>query len=337
MRTLSRHRLIAFALAAFTAFGLVQAQSVGSALQVEPRPSALDCLHPRQDQQLPLPYPPGAVERKAGAVVRVRLVFSDAASAPTAEFFYNSGSGAFEDAVRRHVAAYRLPCMAKGAPAIVASQEFQFVPGDGRQVIWNEPRNGVEDAAVAACLRGGSPDRPLHYPQAAAQNGDQGTVVVRLTFAEADKAPTVETVFDGGSPILERTVRRYVDGYRLPCLTADTAPLTALQQFAFSFKGEQVFLKDVTLRQFVAAVDDLDKHRVRFDFSTMACPFDVKLRLFQPYMRNDVGEVGSSDPNRREFVEWLRDVALKLPKKARQQAIGDSLTIAVPCGVLDLL
>jgi hypothetical protein len=95
-------------------------------------------------------------------------------------------------------------------------------------------------------------------------------------------------------------------------------------------------LKDAGLKQFLGGVVDLDKHPARFDFTTMNCPFDLRLQLTQPYVPNEVEEIGSSDANRRELIEWLSTLALQLPKKIEPQVIGDSMTLSIPCGTLDL-
>ena len=58
--------------------------------------------------------------------------------------------------------------------------------------------------------------------------------------------------------------------------------------------------------------------------------------LLQPYAPNMVGEVGRSDPNRTEFIEWLKTLALDLPTRMRKHVIGDTITISVPCGLIDL-
>ncbi len=310
----------------------------GEGLTVEPKASVFACLQQAAVDRGSLAYPSDAVDRKESAVVRVRLTFSSSGTAPAVDVLYNSGRPAFADVVRDHVKTYRLPCLTAQAAPASATQEFQFVPGDGRKVVWSAPRpdSDPDDEAVAACLKTKGP-RP-DYPRRALQEGLQGTVLARMTFTAPDAEPLTEIVFDGGSAVLANAVKTYIRDYRLPCLAPSRAPVTGFQQFAFVLTNEENFvLKDVTLKQFLGAVEGLDKHRVRFDLNTMACPFEVRFKLYQPYMPNAVGEIGTSDPNRREFLEWLKTASLKLPPNAKRQVIGDSMTIAVPCGVLDLL
>ena len=90
------------------------------------------------------------------------------------------------------------------------------------------------------------------------------------------------------------------------------------------------------LATFVRALDKLEAEHVKFDFANTACPFDVRFVLRQPVLSNEVGEIERSDPNRREFIEWLKTVSLKIPERDRAQVLGDSMTLSVPCGVLDL-
>lgn len=329
------------ALLMVTAAGLpCEAQDVRASEQgitIEPRASVLACLkRPAQDLG-PLSYPKDSADRKEAAVVRVKLTFKSADEAPSVDVLYNSGRVAFAVVVQDHVKAYRLPCLIAPVAPVSATQEFQFVPGDGRKVIWSEPRPDADevDEAMAACLK--TKGRP-QYPDRALRDGVQGTVLARMTFTAPDVAPLTEIVFDGGSVALANAVRTYVRGYRLPCLGTSRAPATASQRFTFMLGDDaSLVLKDASLKQFLGAVDGLDKQRVRFDLNTMGCPFDVRFTLYQPYLANAVGEVGTSDPNRRELLEWLKTISLKLPPEAKRQVVGDSMTIAVPCAVLDLL
>ncbi|WP_295639430.1 hypothetical protein [uncultured Methylibium sp.] len=306
-------------------------------IAIEPRAPAFACLNQPAQGLGPLSYPKDAADRKEAAVVRVKLTFKSADAAPSVDVLYNSGRAAFAGVVQDHVKTYRLPCLTASAAPVSATQEFQFVPGDGRKVIWSEPRPDADegDEAMAACLK--TKGRP-EYPYRALRDGVQGTVLARMTFAGPDAAPQTEIVFDGGSAALANAVKAYVRGYRLPCLEAIRAPVTATQQFTFLVDAESIYvLKDASLKQFLGVIDGLDTQRVRFDLNTMGCPFDLRFTLYQPYQPNAVGEVGTSDPNRRELLEWLKTISLKLPPEAKRLVIGDSMTVAVPCGVLDLL
>jgi hypothetical protein len=150
--------------------------------------------------------------------------------------------------------------------------------------------------------------------------------------------PTVRILFDGGHPKLGVTVVDHITAqYRATCTPALGFPLVGVQSFAFKISGEADYrLNDLGLRAFVGALKNLESGGPVFDFSTMACPFDVQLSHFRPYALNSVAEVGAADPNRREFIEWLRQATLKLSADAAKQLVGASLKISVPCGKLDL-
>jgi hypothetical protein len=316
------------------AFGAanVQAQA-DDELVLLPAESPFTCLDRADGNKLPT-YPEREALLRTGAVVRVSLTFTGPDSAPKLETIFNSGGEAFIDAVSTFAKSYRLPCMAAGAAPLVGMQEFQFVPDDGRKVIYGALREHPKATRALQCVTG---MRPPDYPGTTFGPRPEGTVVVKLTFVDGNSPPQPTVWSDGGSPRLAAAVLRAVERYRMPCLSAGDGPLTTMQSFQFLMSDSTRYvLKDLSLRQFVAIVDKLDQQKVRFDFSTMGCPFDVRLRLFQPHGPNSVGEVERADLNRREFIEWLKSVSLKLPRNAARQVIGDSLTISVPCGVLDL-
>lgn len=296
-------------------------------LFIEPPDSMLGCL---ERPPAPPPYPVGLAENKLGGTIRVRLSFYSSSEPPRSAVTFAAGGDAFRRAVLEHVASYRLPCLAGGAAPVEAVQEFQFLPGDGRKVHWSVVRDGQADSSRQAdCVAGR--DRGIRFP------GVIGTVLVRLRFDSPSAAPDVAVLYDSSGGRLSNSVRDAVAGYRMTCLTAGAKPVEARQLFRFAWADEPAtLLKDAPLSAFVRALADLERHKVRFDFSTMRCPFDVRLVLFQPYARNEVGEIGSSQPDRREFIEWLKGVELALNPRQRSQVVGDSMTISVPCGVLDL-
>lgn len=279
-------------------------------------------------------YPPEAESLKRGGLVRVRLTFEGPASEPKATVFYNQSFESFSNAVLSHVRNYRLPCMAAGAEPVLATQEFRFTL-DERKVFFGGVRDQTETRPIQLCLMGDR--RPIEYPRNLQGKRPQGNVVAILTFFDPSEPPKVEIVTDAGSSALRRAVLESVEHYRMPCVAASGKPIKARRVFSFAMEGaKQYTLKDLNLQQFVDGIDKLDQQRVRFDLSSMKCPFEVRLTLLQPFAKNQVGEIEQSDPNRRELIEWLKDVALKLPSDAAPQLIGQSMIIAVPCGVLDL-
>lgn len=224
--------------------------------------------------------------------------------------------------------------MVAGAAPVIATQEFRFAL-DGRKVVTGGLRDDLATKQTLTCLSGDQ--RRPEFPRDLIGRLPQGNVVVKLKFTDPSDAPEVTVITDAGSWVLRRVVLDHVERYRLPCLPAAGKPVEAMQTFSFRVKGERQYtLNDLTLQQLVDMLDKPELQRVRFDFSTMGCPFDVRLSLFQPFTKNAVAEFERSDPNRREFIEWLTGVALKLPDSAALQIIGQKTTVSVPCGLLDL-
>ena len=308
-------------------------RALGAELISEPPESALHCLTVTGNRTLE--YPKGKAEQKEGGVIRVRLTFTSADAPPRAEVAFASVEDVFREAVFEQVASYRLPCLGAGDGPIVAVQEFQFLPGDGRKVIWSEARDSLPlRNPTSNCVTGA--DHVPSYPSSAERRGDQAIVFAEYVFKDAVSAPDVTILYDGESPAFGRAVREYASGLRLPCMPADARPLRAFQSFTFSFDGRRSRLKDAALPSFLGVVDHLEDQHVRFDFTTMGCPFEVRFVLREPYLSNSVGEVEKHDPNRREFLEWLKTVKLDIPTRDLKQVLGDSMTITVPCSVIDL-
>jgi hypothetical protein len=329
----AREALLALAALSFAV--TTQAQAPATVV-VDPKESPLRCL---VVPATPLAYPAEAIERKVGGVIRVRMTFTAGDRAPKTEVFYDSVGSVFRDEVLDRVSQYRLPCLAPDQSPLRVTQEFQFDPGDGRRVATGAVRDSEQgEERLFACSTG--MDRPPEYPRAVAAGSGptQGTVIVRFEVIDIDAPPRVEIVFDGGNRRFANVVRTHVTGYRFPCLGAKDLPLKVTQLFRFHLEGDSFhLLKDASLATFVGALDHLDTERVRFDLATMGCPFDLRFTLRRPYMDNAVAEIERHDPNRRELVEWLRRVEVRIPESARNALIGDSMTISVPCGVLDLL
>lgn len=84
-------------------------------------------------------------------------------------------------------------------------------------------------------------------------------------------------------------------------------------------------------------MERIDEQRVRFDFDAMACPFKLRFEPRMPYAKNDVASIGAANEDRREFIEWLKGLTLKIPAHKRPYIIGETFSVAVPCGELDLL
>ncbi len=319
-----RHRLGLRIVAALWAGIAALPGHAASPVGLVPTDTAASCLT-RPERSLE--FPAALVDTESAAVFRVRMAFTSADEAPRTTFTFATSDGAFRAAVERYVAQYRLPCLKSGAAPVEMVQEFEFRPGDGRKAFWFPARS--VDSAVAPCLE--TPDRWRgRFP------GQQGVALVRLRFASPERPPDMEVLYDGGNRRLGESVRDHVRRYRMPCLAQGAEPVVATQLFRFEIQGEsRSALRDVALAQFVHGLKDPE--HVRFDFERMGCPFDTEIRLYQPYATNVVAEIGGSDPRRVEFLRWLQRADLRLTEDQRRQVVGDSMRIAVPCGILDLL
>ena len=323
-------RLAAWAAAAALVPALAAAQSTGD-LVVDGQEAPLRCL---VVPSRAIEYPPEMITLKQGGVVRVRLTFTGGEERPRAETFFAS-SERLRELVLDYVGGYRMPCLEHGE-ARAATQEFQFVPGDGRRVVSGEPRTVADSRKTVNCIR--VPDRLPSYPRSALNSDARNRrVLAQLEFTTSAGPPEVEILFDGGKRAFGDVVRAFMAEYRAPCLGAEDLPLVMRQKFEFHVEGERAhLLKDSTLQTFVGSLTDESRRLVRFDFTTMGCPFEVRFVLWRPHATNVVGELERADPNRREFIEWLRTVDLDAPKTLHDELVGDSMTISVPCGVLDL-
>lgn len=301
--------------------------------EVPPAPDGpLACLQRPPDSALV--YPDWALREKVGGEIRVQMTFKRSDAPPDADLVYDGSGGQLYREVLRHVASYRLPCLTPGAPPLVVTQEFGFRPDDGRPVLHAVEGGAVDAKAVAVCIDKGS--EPLKYPDWP-RMADPGTVFAEFRFAAPDREPDVRIVYDGSGGPLGRAVRRHATSYRVTCNPTNRWPIRALQNFRFNLPGrDRAVLNDMTFVNFVKALDRLDEHVARFDFDTMACPFQVAWTLKQPYLANDVGEVGATDAGRREFLGWLGRVDLKLAARDRKLVLGDTMRIDVPCGVVDI-
>lgn len=315
--------------------------ALASNFEFAPNKQALACIVKPEG---PPAYPSGMAERKVGSLVRVRMTFAAADAAPEVEVFYNSGETAFGESVKRHVRAYRLPCMPANAAPVIAAQEFRFSPTDARQVFWSPERSerGMTEALLASCLSFGT-GKPTYLPSTrpswiTSRKGQHGTVLADIRFDGVDLPPTVNILFDGGSAHLANIVLDFVSAqYRFTCGSASDFPVGGTQAFAFRVVGEpELRLKDVDLRTFVGALKDIDRKGAVFDFASMSCPFEVELHMYRPHAENGVGQVGAVDPNRREFIEWLKGATLSLKGDAARELVGAAMRISVPCGKLDL-
>ena len=321
--------------------GLLVATSASAqpSWELEPPPGPASCLISSQPSPSTPIYPDGEW-RSQEAVVRVKRVFTAADAAPTAEVRFNNGGVAFADAVRSHVANYRLPCLVSGR-VFEAVQEMQFVPKPpSPRVVVSRLRETLPAGRwPAGCFDSiKNSNRPSSAVLRRPTVRLPATVLVRLTFSRPDLPPKVETLYDGGQRVLSETVFDNVQAYRMPCLGPADEPVVMQQLFRFAPDvGNATGLNpDVSLMQLLRIVKNVEAQKVRFDFATMGCPFKVVMAPYRPFAANRVREIGRANPDRREFIEWLRTVSIDLPPDELVTAIENQTTVSIPCALLDL-
>lgn len=231
---------------------------------------------------------------------------------------------------RRNRVAALVACMAVGSALAQPGMRLESAKGEGAADCYEQIRKA----------------RPPEFdPRGGLSGGvdnsdwaETSVVLVRLTFRQASTPPDVEVLHSAGNPKLVPVVQRAVKEYRMSCLPPGEQEVIATRLFVlYGVEAPVLQLKrELALVDVVRLVKELPTTRVRFDFSKMACPFKVEFAPFQPYAKNTVNEVGTADANRREFLDWLRNVTLDLPPKFMRTAMGASSVVAVPCTVLDL-
>ena len=184
--------------------------------------------------------------------------------------------------------------------------------------------------ALSCLARKDGRDDKLEYPKEALGRKDGGVVEAEMTFAAPDRAPRVKTLNHTGNTELEQ----YVGELRMPCQHG--APVRSRILFDFRLiDGARTFLRDLTLKQFVGAARDVPSP-VYFDLNTMGCPFDLRVRYMRPHEKNAVSELDTANPVRKPFIDWLSNVTLNVSDAQLGQILGDSFTLTVPCGSVNL-
>jgi hypothetical protein len=303
-----------------------------------PRPVPLaECLQPpAATRGLPV-YPAVPLSRREGAQVDVDLVFT-APDAPPKVVPLSEPPFAFLRSVQQHVAAYRLPCLPRGAEPLRLRQIFEFVPTAAQSALVQASRlrQAEPDAEASKCLTRIEPgDRP-RYPRRSLEDGKSGKLYTQMTFEQPDAPPQVSVLASNGDSAMAVEVQRFLAGFRLPCLPPGASQqMTTL--FVFNLQGDRrtVLTERTALTQWLGAVRDL-RRPVAFDLDAMGCPFDLALQYYRPHRPNEVAEIGPSRPERRLFMDWLSETTLKLDPARNTTVLGESTTVQVPCGRITL-
>lgn len=240
-----------------------------------------------------------------------------------------------EEAVRDHVAMFRVPCMSAGAPPVTLRQDYVFIANDGRKVMSSQPRDLADGPRKErwSCLQHTWRETRPEYTDAMRREEIEGNVYVRLRFTRPDAPPDV-TVLASSHRKLEQSMRNFAADLRLPCMTTEAVAWNVVYKYRLE-GGRRFLLKDATLVDFLRASKP-PLPAAYFDFATMGCPFDVRLSYFQPHSRNAVGELENANPARQPFLDWLAGLQLNFSERGNTAVLGDAMTVSVPCGKLDL-
>ncbi len=322
-------------LALLCAAGAAWAQSAPPSPSPSPS-AALACMTPAAAERGVPVYPPEHLERRDGATVRIELVFDGPQAAPAVRTLDEQHeAGPFFHAVRTHVQRLRVPCMPAGGEPVRVQQTYVFRPDDGRNVVALPPRSveSAQRAAQSKCLTRIVPQAFPEYPRTALRDGLQGSYLVRMRFASPSGPPEAEIVAGPPHRGLRASLTDFVSGYRLPCQQGEPTSLDVTFHFRLE-DGERTVIQDMTLRQFVGMARRVPP--ARFDFRGMGCPFDLRVRHYQPFSAHVVGQLGEARAERLDFVEWLSQVQLRLDEDTALAVLGRDFTVSVPCGTLDL-
>ncbi|MDO9285859.1 MAG: hypothetical protein Q7U26_13235 [Aquabacterium sp.] len=313
-----------------------------AAQQVTLEPSAaVLCLTPAAAERGAPEYPFVAFKRGQTGRVKVALTFTTPQTRPAVDVVLQEGGDEFVDAVKQHVRDFRVPCHDGGETPVKLVFDFVF-RADDRQVHWSPPVDAdhAQRKAQLACIVHQSGEKAPAYPREALRNEMQGRVLVRLRYEAPDQPPVAEILprpdVDAGpraqraAGLLSRPLVDWVAGYRMPCYQGK--PLTTTVTFVYVIEGSAYgFKPGLTLGTLLPLVRDIRKQTLDFDFTRMGCPFDVSLQYRRPSLLNLVGEVGSQDPARRPFLDWLARADFDLPSDTLNSIYGDTTTFAVPC------
>ena len=318
-------------LAAMT--GLAQ-RAHGQTVELQPSDALLCLQHIKGKDQQPN-YPGVEFNANQGARVQVEMEFTRPDRAPEVTILLQEAGPSFVDAVLDHVRGLRVPCLGEKSTFARIKQDFVFAP-DGRQVQWSRAEDGDANdrRALWRCMTHPSGARGPVYPWRASRSGVQGRVLARLRFTSSTEAPQVETFARRGAALLASEVGDWVKDLRLPCHTGD--PLAFAVTYVFAFEGERYGFNQLTFQSFLRQAKGVRQQLIKFDTTTMGCPFDVQLVYRQPLLPNLVGEVGARNPARRPLLEWMAATELDVDRNGADSIFAADAKITIPCLKIDL-
>ena len=311
------------------------AMAAAGATDVSP-PSPAQSLSCLQRPEQPPKFPERGNYDRTGGFARVKLKFVAPDQAPEVQLLANSLREDMLDVVTRYADRYRLPCLQPTDGTVSAVQEFEF-SNTQKAPLPLAPDETTGRGRLDLCyLR---PKRDMVFNTSAAGR-EVNNVVITMTFAgNGEQPPEVKVLHAQAVPFAVESVVEWAAGSRMPCRQAGDAPVVLQQSFRLYPPGltRQVLkVEQLDLVDFLAMTENPNAEGVRFDFNTMACPFNVNYTMYGPTLPNEVTD-GEKKPDRAIFIDWLARQNLKFKSAKQARALfGEDLQIRVPCGELDL-
>ncbi|KPF43230.1 hypothetical protein D621_19820 [beta proteobacterium AAP51] len=299
------------------------------------------CLTPAVADRGTPEFPFDAWKREESGRVVVALHFTGATLRPEVKVVLSESSGdsstAFVQAVRNHVASWRVPCLPSGQ-ATTLNLEFVFLPSS-KQVFSSAPQDAAAERAsrLMKCVEHLKGEAVPDYPQSALRQELQGRLLARVSFDSADKKPTYQVLSRPSARPLQPGVESFIEGLRMPCFDGQAAVETTYS-FIFRLEGLGAYgLKPLDLMTLMRRVQGIQQQRLRFDTTTMGCPFDVKFQYRQPYLNNWAATDGQHRATREPLLRWLADAHLDLPGRSLDAVFADTTVVSVPCLNIDIV
>jgi hypothetical protein len=329
----SRARGLALALLLAAGSGAVPA----FAQQVDvPVSEAARCLTVREGAAEAPDYPFDAYKSGERGAVQVLLEFDAADAPPKLTVQENVGGPEFVGAVRKHARDLRVPCLKPGDGPARLIRDYVFRPDD-RQVHWHRSVDADAGARFDAwgCVKHQRGEDKPDYSREARLNEVQGRVVAEIRFEGPDSAPVVKIHARPSARLLAQAVESWLSQTRMPCYPG--RPVTVNVTYVFMFHGESAFgFRNLPFTALVGSTVGIDRQRLQFDTTRMACPFEVDFNYRRPQLRNRIGEVGDRHPERRPLLEWMETIELQVRGRSLDSIYGDTTRITVPCIRIDL-
>lgn len=288
----------------------------------------LACLKVQAPTVLSAPPPADGQPR----LFRALLVFTAANEPPGIDWLWNGDDGAAA-LLTAQLRGSRMPCLKSPAQQAVL-QEYWWTPG-----------TGALEAGTARPLQllGQAPIESFCYVKptggmAVNQPPEEATkVLFEFRFLKDGEPPEVEIVHRSGSASFAADARRYVRRYQ-PCAGGRTTRGAWHEQLfqVMPHGAKPLQPKVFDLQEYLGQVKGAKSLRARFDTHTMNCPFQVKLRMYQPARRNEALIVNTSDLDRHAFVSWLEHLQLDLTAAEEVALFHEIVTVNVPCQLVDL-